>query len=148
MPDTTNVNSNINGAYTDDPGFLAGFSDEIKQHFATVRNKTILCDTDKLALSKDFEETDDKVFLPSYTEMGFGNMDDNNPEGVRLVQKVTNSSRKKTGVDGWYWMRTPYSNVTCHVYLVYVDGRCQSYRCVWWQWWHCTTYSSLLKELI
>lgn len=129
-PDTINVNSNNNGAYIDDSGFLAGFSNEVKQHFATVRNKTILCDYDKTLLSKDFEETEDKVFLPSYTEMGFGNIDSNNPEGVSLVQKVTNSSRKKTGANGWYWMRSPYSNVTCHVYLVYVDGRGQSYRCV------------------
>jgi hypothetical protein len=98
------------GSYADEAGFLAGFSDEVKQHFATVRNKTILCNADKLTLSKDFEETEDKVFLPSRTEMGFGNFDDNNPEGSHLDKMFKDDeSRIKSGGDaGGYWMRTPY----------------------------------------
>jgi hypothetical protein len=99
--------SGTSGAYADDPGFLDGFSTEIKQHFATVKNKTILCDADKLALSKDYEETEDKVFLPSYTEMGFGNLDDSNPEGSHLDKMfIDNNSRVKSGANGCYWLRT------------------------------------------
>jgi hypothetical protein len=101
-------NKNKDGAYADDPGFLVGFSDAIKQHFATVRNKTILCYDDELALSKDFEETEDKVFLPSSTEMGFENLNfDNKPEGTHLSHKFINdNSRIKTGANCWYWTRS------------------------------------------
>jgi hypothetical protein len=107
-PDGTNIYYNKLGHYADEAGFLAGFSDEVKQHFATVRNKTILCNADKISLSKDFEETEDKVFLPSYTEMGFGNIDDDNPEGSHLDKMFRDDeSRQKDGMDASsYWMRT------------------------------------------
>ena len=77
-------------SYAEDPGFLTGFSNEVKQHFAIVRNKTALCYADRTALSKDFEETEDKVFLLSRTELGYGNADENNPEGVHLVKRFPN----------------------------------------------------------
>lgn len=105
-------------AYAANPGFLTGFNDEIKPHFATVRNTTILCNADKTALSKDFEETEDKVFLPSYTEIGFGNRDDNNPEGSHLAQRFTDDeSRCKYQYNfyeyaEWYWLRTPDASDT------------------------------------
>lgn len=113
------------GSYADEAGFLAGFSDEIKQHFATVKNKTTLCNADKELLSKDFEETEDKVFLPSLTEMGFDNVDEtipeyliqDSPEGTPLAKRFTDdNSRIKSG-DGVYryWMRTPW-----HVYTDYM----------------------------
>ena len=73
--------------YVEDPGFLAGFSDEVKQHFATVSNTTILCNADTSALSVDSEITEDKVFLPSLTEMGLGNINRNIPEGRHLSKK-------------------------------------------------------------
>jgi hypothetical protein len=104
--------NNNEDAYADDPGFLTGFSTEIKQYFATVRNKTILCNVDRLALSKDFEETEDKVFLPSSTEMGCRDLDSNNPEGSHLDQKfIDDRSRVKNGSYGSYWLRTPNSDV-------------------------------------
>ena len=116
---TTDIGFNEVGIYADDPGFLVGFSDEIKQHFATVRNKTILCNLDKSALSKDFEETDDKVFLPSFTEMGFGN-NKGVVEGIHLDKKFRNDdSRIKSGTTYClYWMRSPNfysSSETYHV---------------------------------
>lgn len=116
------------GSYLEDPGFLTGFSDEIKQHFATVKNKTILCHSDKFTLSKDFEETNDKVFLPSYTEIGFGNLDDNTPEGVHLSKKFTDdNSRSKNGdvckVPG-YWTRSPWPDNTSITCYVFSDNSC------------------------
>jgi hypothetical protein len=125
-PDTTNVHT-AEEAYADDPGFLAGFSNEIKQHFATVRNKTILCDADRLALSKDFEETEDIVFLPSYTEMGFGNMDNNNPEGIHLDKRFPDDeSRIKNDIDDFwerrYWLRSCDPHYACDTYYVDFDG--------------------------
>jgi hypothetical protein len=122
-PDTMNVVNNDDGAYADEAGFLAGFSDEVKQHFATVRNKTILCNVDKLTLSKDFEETEDKVFLPSYTEMGFGIIDFNNPEGNHLDQRFTNDeSRLRTSLNVWYLMRTPCIDTSSDVWCVDSTG--------------------------
>jgi hypothetical protein len=122
-PTANRVYNEQSGIYADDPGFLAGFSDEVKQHFATVRNKTILCNADKLTLSKDYEETEDKVFLPSYTEIGFGNLDSNNPEGNHLDKMFKDdNSRIKSGANGWYWMRGPDPAVTSHLYYIDVDG--------------------------
>jgi hypothetical protein len=108
------------GSYANEAGFLAGFSDEVKQHFATVRNKTILCDYDKTLLSKDFEETEDKAFLLSYTEIGFGNIDDNNPEGTHLAQKFIDfDSRVIVDSTNTYWMRTPVISNKHSVYVCY-----------------------------
>jgi hypothetical protein len=112
-PDTTNVDSVV-GAYADDPGFLAGFSDDVKQHFATVSNVTLLSDSD----GSGTETTQDKVFLPSYTEMNFGNKNSSYPEGTALSRKFTNnSSRIKSynGRDDSYWMRTPFMFLVCFV---------------------------------
>jgi hypothetical protein len=127
-PDTTNVyydaEDDYAGTYEDSPGFLVGFSDKVKQHFAIVKNKTILNRYDKDLLLKDYEETEDIAFLPSYTEMGFGNIDDNNPEGSHLAQKFTDDeSRVKSGGIGTssssYWMRTGDDEITCNVIIVY-----------------------------
>lgn len=123
-PTTDKVNNDA-GAYADEPGFLAGFSNEIKQHFATISNKTILCNADKLTFSPSqyLEITEDKVFLPSYTEMGFGNLDDNNPEGNHLARRFqSNNSRVKNGANGWYWIRSPYRGHTYSEYDVRANG--------------------------
>lgn len=112
--------------YATDPGFLAGFSQDFKQHLATVKNRTILCDSDKSSLDVDFEETEDKVFLPSYTEMGFGNLDDNNPEGTWLSNKFPDYDSKmkqySNGKKGWYWMRSPDPGYSEAAYAIYEDG--------------------------
>ena len=122
-PNASNVEYNESGAYSDEAGFLAGFSSGIKQHLAIVKNKTILCDYDKSSLGVDFEETEDKVFLPSYTEMGYGNLDNNNPEGVHLSNKFTNhNSRVKGSLDDYYWMRSPIPDGSFFVCDVTSDG--------------------------
>ena len=122
-PNASNVEYNKSGAYSDEAGFLAGFSSDIKQHLATVKNKTILCDYDKSSLGVDFEETEDKVFLPSYTEMGYGNLDDNNPEGTWLSNKFTDhNSRVKGSLDDYYWMRSPIPDSSFFVCEVTSDG--------------------------
>jgi hypothetical protein len=133
-PITSNITEGDFGDYLNTKGFLAQFNNEVKQHFATVRNKTILCNYDKMLLSKDFEETEDKVFLPSYTEMGFGNFDSNNPEGVHLAKKfIDDDSRKRVYFfdedygysmgDAEYWLRTPSPNyMTSTLYVNYEGG--------------------------
>ena len=93
------------GAFADEPGFLAGFSAEVLQHFTDITNTTAIPKPD----GGGSETTVDKVFLPSYTEMGFGT---NNgiAEGAPLS---VSDSIIKSGADGYYWMRSPTTNDSC-----------------------------------
>ena len=95
--------SDADAAYADAPGFLAGFSANVLQHFTDITNITALCNAD----GGGSETTVDKVFLPSNTEMGLGN----NSEGSHLsVRYPDNNSRIKqwNGSDYYYWTRSPY----------------------------------------
>lgn len=94
---------NTDGAYADEPGFLAGFSADVLQHFTDITNITAKSELD----GSGSEETVDKVFLPSYTEM-FGENNSGISEGSYLSLRYTDdNSRKKTGANSWYWMRSP-----------------------------------------
>lgn len=115
---TTDKVFNEPGAYADEPGFLAGFSPEVLQHFTNITNITALCNAD----GDGSETTVDKVFLPSYTEMGFGN---NNEiaEGTHLsVRYPDNNSRNKSGANGLYWMRSTEASSSYNVWLVDSDS--------------------------
>ena len=107
-------------SYINKDGFLTGFESGIKQHFATIKNKTILCTVDKNALSQNYEETEDKIFLLSHTEMGFGSLDGSVSEGNHLSKKFPNYNTRVFSYDGTtykYWLRSPYNysaNYTCY----------------------------------
>lgn len=115
-PTSGNVTSSY-GAYADAPGFLAGFSSEVFQHFTNIENTTALCSVD----GGGSETTIDKVFLPSYTEMtGYNNNEI--AEGTWLsVKYKDDNSRIKSTKDGAmgevYWTRSPFTSksafVTC-----------------------------------
>ena len=95
--------SDADAAYADAPGFLAGFSANVLQHFTDITNITALCNAD----GGGSETTVDKVFLPSNTEMGLGN----NSEGSHLsVRYPDNNSRIKqwNGSNDIYYTRSPY----------------------------------------
>ena len=97
---------NADGAYADEPGFLAGFSADVLQHFTGITNTTAVPTAD----GGGSETTVDKVFLPSLTEMGYGNTN-NIVEGtyLSLKYKDDNSKIKQwNGSNDAYWMRTPY----------------------------------------
>ena len=101
-PISANV-SDAAGAYADAPGFLAGFSVNVLQHFTDITNITALYNTGE----GGSETTVDKVFLPSNTEMGLGN----NSEGSHLsVRYPDNNSRIKqwNGSNDIYYTRSPY----------------------------------------
>lgn len=102
-PTADRVNGS-DGAYADAPGFLAGFGDNVLQHLTEITNITAVPTID----GSEFERTVDKVFLPSYTEMGFGSNGDF-AEGSALSKFSSESSRIKqlNGTDGHYWMRSP-----------------------------------------
>ena len=92
--------------YADEPGFLAGFSADVLQHFTDITNITAKSKLD----GSGSEETVDKVFLPSYTEM-YGSNNNGIAEGTYLSLRYTDdNSRKKTGANSWYWMRSPAIN--------------------------------------
>ena len=99
-PTSGNV-SDAAGAYADAPGFLAGFSADVLQHFTDITNTTNLNNVD----GGGTETTVDKVFLPSSTEMGYGNL----TEGTQLSKFTDEASRMKklsSGQNGAYWLRS------------------------------------------
>ena len=113
-PTTDKVYGNEAGAYAADPGFLAGFSAGVLQHFTDVTNTTFMpyIDTDGYEIT---ETTIDKVFLPSFTEM-FGS----GSEGSQLAKFNDTDSRKKSGQSTSYWTRSRSSSDFRTV--TYVDG--------------------------
>ena len=119
-PPTLDNVSGEDGIYSDAPGFLAGFSSEVLQHFTDIINTTALCN------EGGPETTIDKVFLPSYTEMGYGNNGDI-AEGTHLSIKYTdNISRIKSSSSGEndnYWMRSPFVDSSRSVWFVNTAGR-------------------------
>ena len=87
--------------YASEPGFLAGFSANVLQHFTDITNTTNLNKVD----GGGTETTVDKVFLPSFTEMGLAT-----GEGSHLsIRYPDANSRIKSGADGIYWTRSPYA---------------------------------------
>ena len=110
--DAAPISSNVldaDAAYADAPGFLAGFSADILQHFTDITNITALHKVDNGGSSGGSEETVDKVFLPSCTEMCYGN-NGNVAEGSPLSKFTDEASRMKNiinGGSGSYWLRSP-----------------------------------------
>ena len=101
--------------YASEPGFLAGFSANVLQHFTDITNTTALHTSD----GGGFETTVDKVFLPSYTEMGLAT-----GEGSHLsIRYPDANSRIKSGADGIYWTRSPYRAMYPQaVYYINTEG--------------------------
>ena len=95
--------SGSNGIYANKPGFLAGFEPEVIEHLTEITNITAIPVLD----GGGYEETYDKVFLPSYTEIGFGS-DGDSSEGIKFSKFTDNASRIKSGQGTSYWLRSPY----------------------------------------
>ena len=126
--DAAPISSNVldaDAAYADAPGFLAGFSADILQHFTDITNVTALHKVDNGGSSGGSEETVDKVFLPSCTEMGYGN-NGNVAEGSPLSKFTDETSRKKNIINGGfgsYWLRSPDTDSYAVKRIVTVSGR-------------------------
>ena len=102
--------------YASEPGFLAGFSSDVLEHFTEITNTTALSAPD----GGGSETTIDRVFLPSYTEMGLPT-----GEGSHLsIRYPDDNSRIKSGADSNYWTRTPgvKNNVSQLVYYINNTG--------------------------
>lgn len=117
--------------YAKDPGFLTEFSEAFKAALteATIRTR--------VPMSEDIEETHDKVWLMSATEVGF---DEDGKVGVffplfddfRMKIAAPNDEAVETAsyqpgnfnpTEGWpYWLRSPYAGISIYVRRVYTDG--------------------------
>ena len=120
-PPTSGNVSSADGAYADAPGFLAGFSANVLQHFTDITNITALCNAD----GGGSETTVDKVFLPSCTEIGYGN-NGNVAEGSPLSKFTDENSRRKLMINGGfasYWLRSPDTDSYAVKRIVTVSGR-------------------------
>ena len=109
---------NADGAYADEPGFLAGFSADVLQHFTDITNTTAVPTAD----GGGSETTVDKVFLPSLIEMGYGN---NNgiTEGTPLSLRYSDPDSKiKSGANGSYWVRSPLTDTSNLGNIINYDG--------------------------
>ena len=119
-PTSGNVSS-ADSAYADAPGFLAGFSDDLLQHFTDITNITALHSVDGGVT----ETTVDKVFLPSYTEMGFVNSN-GTAEGSHLSVRYPNANsriKQWNGSADIYWTRSPYRvKSSAYVYFINAEG--------------------------
>ena len=112
-PPTSGNVSDAAGAYADAPGFLAGFSADVLQHFTDITNTTNLNNVD----GGGTETTVDKVFLPSSTEMGYELL----TEGTQLPKFTNEASKMKTlssGQRGAYWLRSVERSVETELYNV------------------------------
>ena len=119
-PPTSDNVSSADGAYADAPGFLAGFSADVLQHFTDIINTTALCTAD----GGGSETTVDKVFLPSRTEMGYGKINEI-AEGTHLSVRYPDNASKIKNYKS-YWMRGPFY-VSNTAFLLYVDNNGSSY---------------------
>ena len=119
-PPTSDNVSSADGAYADAPGFLAGFSADVLQHFTDITNITALCTAD----GGGSETTVDKVFLPSRTEMGYGKINEI-AEGTHLSVRYPDNASKIKNYKS-YWMRGPFY-VSNTAFLLYVDNNGSSY---------------------
>ena len=108
--------------YASEPGFLAGFSANVLQHFTDITNTTNLNKVD----GDGTETTVDKVFLPSYTEMGPGT-----GEGSHLSVRYTDANsriKQWNGSDDIYWTRSPYKAMyPQNVGYINADGNSPNY---------------------
>ena len=109
--------------YASEPGFLAGFSKDVLQHFTTITNTTAVPNVD----GGGSETTEDKVFLPSWTEL-LGSPNYDIEEGSHLsVRYPDNNSiiKKWYGSSYYYWLRSPVADTS--YYTIIIDGVGEKY---------------------
>lgn len=134
-PTNANVWSSYN-EYDQEKGFLANFSDNLKNALLTVTKRTA---KNTVTDGGGYEDVSSKVFLLSTTEVGLAN-ENNVAEGsiyslfstasnriayptAEAVSKseYTNSSLASTNT-WWWWLRTPYASNSCSARYVNTDG--------------------------
>ena len=117
-PSSANVWNNYN-PYDTHKGFLYHWSNEdkalLKDYTLTLANNTV---TDG---GGSYTWTG-KVFLPTYTQMGYGN--NNIAEGIALSKFTDNN--KTEGTNWYYWMSSVYPSYSNNVRSVHNGGSARS----------------------
>lgn len=106
--------------YSDEDGFLYGLDPAFTSALGFVKKKTARNITDGGGL----DETDERIFLLSFTELGGGNLN-NLAEGEAYSVFSDNASRVKTDPSGTsvsWWTRSANPSTTSPVYVVYPNG--------------------------
>ena len=104
--------------------FLGGFTTEDQEAMLRVQKKTFNTTTD------EFDETMDKLFLLSCTEVGFKPNTYIKEEGAAYPYFTDNESRQKTDCNGdarYWWLRSPYPSSSNSVRYVRADGTLSNY---------------------
>ena len=117
------------------PGFLHGLDPEFVECIAKVTKRTAL----SIADGYGYEDTEELVWLPSMTEMGYGK-NNNVQETVvfdgapvdapfELFDGASNDDRIKTygGVARYWWLRSPYPSYANYERFVHPSGALYSY---------------------
>ena len=131
---TTHVSANT---YTEDAGFLNGFSDFFKEHLLDTTLKTVL---NTATDGGSYESITRKIFLASKAET-FGSAENSIMEGSLLALFAGNtnadriayvtqecvddsdySSDPAAGAAWYWWLRTPHSSNSCGVRYVGSNG--------------------------
>jgi hypothetical protein len=105
-------------------GYLYGLDPELKAVICPVKVKTALPDQERIE-GATYEETEDKVWLPSMTEV-YGSNNNNVAEGSQFEywKDTTNTEKIKyqgSTARGW-WLRGPYPGFACDVRRVLTSG--------------------------
>ena len=112
------------------PGFLHGLDPEFVSCIAKVIKRTALC----IADGYGYEDTEELVWMPSMTEMGYGKNNNVQETAVfdgepvdspfELFDGASNDDRIKTygGVARYWWLRSPYPSTASHVRYVNPSG--------------------------
>jgi hypothetical protein len=132
-------------AYANEPGFLAGFSADVLQHFTDITNTTGLCEVDGDRGIDSSETTVDKVFLASITEMKGGGTKEGKHLSVRYPD--TDSRRKSIADHGCYWLRSPLYFIDSCSQVSYISNArsCGQRGCLLFICRYRSTYSASLK---
>ena len=134
-PNNSNVWSN-NNEYDGEAGFLTNFSAQLKAALMTVTKRV----AKKTVIDGgSYEDTTQKIFLLSNTEVGLAN-ENNIAEGsiyalfktasnriaYPTAEAVAKSEYKSDGLAAgkpwWWWLRTPYASSSYRARNVYTDG--------------------------
>ena len=112
--------------YSNQNGFLYGLDPAFLSAIGPVKKTTAKNSAD----GGSSVVTEDRVFLLSYAELGFGN-NDGIAEGSRYGVFTDAASRIKTAMGGtnpvYWWTRSPYVSYSSYVYIVYYSGSSHYY---------------------
>ena len=126
-PNSANVSDN---AYDTHKGFLYHWSADDK---ALLKDMTLTLANNTVTDGGGSYTWTGKVFLPTYTQMGFGNTN-NISEGIKFSKFTDNASRIKTinkycidnnkteGTNWYYWMSSGHPSYSCYVRIVDIGG--------------------------